>query len=168
MTELARWPAWMGYPVVDDYKVEPQDRRIKSEMEISTISRVEFDTDETIANCSLYLKSLQAKWFESFERDYLSQGSKWFIMPLWVGGEIIDHVVKIRDRPALSQKSGTERTEGYAIYTFSLDVSKREGMLPLELVDKLLYLSPYELQQTDSLLQIIVNERLPKSLPFAA
>lgn len=159
--ELAKWPHWMPLLIVDNYAVEVVDRRVTSDMEIGQVSRVEFDTDETIATCSLFLDRTQAKWFEGFERDYLRQGSRWFTMPLWIGGECLDHVVKFRERPKLGGLMG-----GYVTYTFTLNVSKREGLFPPDITELLLHVSPKELPEIDDFLQALVNIEWPSVLPF--
>ena len=158
--KLLKFPSWIKPPVVDDYRVEPVDRRLKSEMEIGSVSRMEFDTDETVATCTLWLKSIQAKWFEGFERDLTRQGTRWFIMPLWVGGELLDHVVKFRERPKLSQKTGE-----YCNYSFTLDVSRREGLFPADVTEFLIDVDPAELSPLVELLQTIVNVDWPRALP---
>lgn len=158
-----RWPEWMGYPVVDDYRVEVLDRRTTTEMEVGAVSRVEFDTDESVATCSLFLKPFQANWFEAFERDLARQGTVWFTMPLWTGGRLLDHTVRFRERPTLAQKTGP-----YATYTFTLSVSKREGLIAADVAEILTELDPGRLAAMDDLLNVIVNDLLPASLPFGA
>jgi hypothetical protein len=156
------WPAWMGYPLVDGYGIEPQDRRLASEMDIGTIYRVEFDTDETIATCTLFLNALQAKWFESFERDFLRQGSRWFKLKLWLGGELLEHTVRFRERPKLTAKDWE-----YSTYSLTLDVAKREGLMETFWVDVLIDIPPFLLRELDEILQPVVNIDYPLALPFA-
>lgn len=163
MVETINWPGWMKYPLVDGYGVEPADRRIVTEMEVGSITRVEFDTDETSVSCSLFLDALGSNWFEAFERDFLRQGSKWFKWKLWIGGRLTEQTVRFKDRPKLTEKSGQ-----YCTYTFTLDLGKREGLMPTELVEILTYLDPKEFMASAELLQKTVNVDLPESLPFAA
>jgi hypothetical protein len=159
--QLVKWPAWMKYPTIDGYGVEPQDRRVKTDMEVGSTFRVEFDTDETTASCSLFLNPFQSNWFEAFERSFLAQGSKWFIIPLWVGGQLVDHTVRFRERPKLTSKHGP-----YSTYAFTLDLSKREDLLSEGNVAIFIEIDPFELYSVTSLLQIIVNINYPKSLPY--
>jgi len=119
-----RWPKWMPPPLVDGYTVKPEDRRLAGDFGINSQFRVEFRTDETTAACALILDTLQANWFETFERDLLRQGHRWFFMGLWVGGQMIEHRVRFRERPAMDAKYGVE----WARYSFQLDVFRREGL----------------------------------------
>lgn len=117
------WPAWMPRPQVSGYGVHPVDRRLTTETETGNIVRRQFDTDEAEADCSLVLNQLQSNWFEAFERDMLGQGSTWFRMPLWVGGEIENHLVRFKTRPKAGSLIGLHTT-----YSFTLAVAKREIM----------------------------------------
>jgi hypothetical protein len=163
MVETIKWPSWMKPPVVDGYGIEPINRRLVTEMEIGSVYRVEFDTDESVATCSLFLNPLGANWFEAFERDFLAQGSRWFYWTLFVGGQLVDHVVRFKDRPKLSEKSGD-----YSTYTFTLDIARREGLMPVVLVELLTALNPEQLMMMDEMLQKVVNVDLPKAMPFVA
>ena len=160
-TALSKWPHWMPPLVVDNYAVEPLDRRITSDMEIGQVSRVEFDTDETVATCSLWVNALQAKWLVGFERDYLRQGTRWFTLPIWTGGELLDHGGRFRERPKLAEKVGE-----YATYTFSLSVQKREGLFTPDITELLLHVSPTEIPTIDDILQTLVNVSWPSALPY--
>lgn len=158
---LPKWP--LRPPVVDGYGLDPADRRVTTEMEDGTVRRVEFDTDETVCRCSLFLGPDDAAWFEAFERDCLGQGSGWMIMPLWVGGRLTDHAVRFRERPKLASKTG-----GWSTYSFSLDLSGRRGLMPLDLQEGLTAVSPEDLMAASDLLDRVVNDLWPAALPFAA
>jgi hypothetical protein len=146
----------MGCPTVDGYTVEPVDRRVSSEMDIGTVTRVEFPTDETTANCTLFLDELQASWFEALEHEKLKQGSLWIRMRLWVAGHLKEHVVRFRDRPKLSSKTG-----GHSTYTFTLEVEKRFGMMDGELFDLLLDWDPYIIGRASDRLHFLLHVWLP-------
>ena len=107
----------------DGYGIHPVDRRLSTETESGNIIRRQFDTDENEADCSLVLNQLQSNWFEAFERDMLGQGSVWFYMPLWVGGELENHLVRFKTRPKAGNLVGLHTT-----YSFTLSVAKREIM----------------------------------------
>ena len=94
---------------------------------------MEFNTDECECNCSLILDQDESAWFESFERDVLRQGSTWFEIPLWVGGDLEYHRVRFKDRPQAGNLIGVHTT-----YTMTFDVSKRnliDPCLALDLID---------------------------------
>jgi hypothetical protein len=158
--DMKRWPKWMKYPTVNGYGIEVAERRIVSDMEIGSLFRVEFDTDESTASCELFLNAIESNWFEGFERSVLYQGSKWFILPLWVGGQLLDHTVRFRERPRLTEKNGE-----YSTYAFKLDVSKRNDLMDGELIELLTEHDPEELMKASDLLQIVTNERFPASMP---
>ena len=124
---IYRWPAWMPPPLTDGYTVKPEDRRGRPDFPIRGQFRVEFRTDEAVAACALFLNALQSNWFEAFERGLLRQGTRWFRMDLWVGGQMIEHRVRFRERPQQSGRTGLE----YARYTFQLDLFRREGLRKL-------------------------------------
>jgi hypothetical protein len=157
-----RWPTWIKPVLVDGYGVEPVDRRIKTDMEVGASYRVEFDTDETIVTCNVFLKPLQASWLEGFERDVLAQGSRWFKMRLFVGGAYgEEHDVRFRERPKLTAKSGE-----YSTYTFSLDVAGRKGLMDPGLAEVLSTYEPEDFMRATDLLQTVVNIEWPQALPF--
>jgi hypothetical protein len=157
-----RWPNWLKPLIVDSYGIEPTERRIKTEMEVGSVYRVEFDTDESTATGSVFLSPLQAKWFETFERDVLKQGAIWFKMKLFVGGEYgIEHTVRFRDRPKLASKTGD-----YSTYTFTLDVARREGLMDAGLAEVLSIYEPEDFIKACDLLQTVVNIEWPEALPY--
>jgi hypothetical protein len=161
MAELLKWPKWMRVPTVDSYAVEIVDRRVVTEMEIGSVTRVEFNTDETVANCSLFCNPMQSDWFEAFERDVLIQGSIWYKTPLWVGGKLIEHVIRFKDRPKLTNKLGS-----YSTYSFKLEIAWREGLLSKEWVLFFLEHDPLMFLAFEGKLQRIINVALPKVFPI--
>jgi hypothetical protein len=161
--QIFQWPKWMGYPLVEGYGAEIVDTRVKTEMEIGSTFRIEFDTDQLTANCSMFLQNLQADWFESFEKSLLKQGSKWFQLPLWVGGKLLPHTVRFKERPKL-----VEKNYQYTTYSFTLDIARREDMMPDNFVSFLFELDPYEFIRGSDMLQICVNEMFPIALPFVS
>ena len=158
---IYRWPDWLKPPLMDGYGVKPEDRRVRADFDIGSQFRIEFDTDETTASCQLWLEPIGANWLEAFERDLLVQGSRWFLMPLWVGGQMADHRVRFKARPEITEVRGH-----WSKYTFQLDVSRREGLMDRGLAELLLEIDPYEFMKFEDLLQIVVNEKYPRSLPF--
>lgn len=155
---ILRWPGWLPLPNQDGYLVEPQDRRVTTDMEIGGRFRVEFDTDETRARCVVSLDPLQAGWLETFERDLLRQGSKWFLMPLWIGGDLTEQLVRFRDRPAAGSVRGR-----WTDYSFTLDLKRREGLMPVWLAGLLTLISPYILTRLRNRLHEILHHKAPRA-----
>ena len=121
---LFKWPGWMPTPVRAGYAYEPIDRTIKTDMDIGTVRRVEFDTDETKLVCSLDLNREQLAWFEVFERDILRQGTIWFSMPIYISGEIQEHTVRLKERPKFGEVRGFYQTA----VSLVLEIEKRKLM----------------------------------------
>jgi len=155
--QLITWPEWMGCALVDDYGIQIVDRRISTEMEIGSSRRVEFDTDECIANCSLFLNSLQSSFLGTFERKLLNQGSRWFFMKLYVDGKYETHKVRFRTRPQMGNKTGD-----YSEYTFNLDIAKREGQMDDGLAEWLLANDPCMDTWPAAYLHYILHVQSPK------
>lgn len=155
---IYRWPDWLRPAMVDGYGIKPEDRRIPSEFDIGSQFRIEFDTDETTASCSVFLDPIQSDWFEAFERDALVQGSRWFYMPLWVGGQLTDHLVRFKTRPEMVAKSGESSQ-----YNFELDVARRENLMDSGLVWILLMFSPKEWFDYTSRLHYILHILMPEN-----
>lgn len=152
------WPEWMDVAIVDDYGIQVVDRRIKTEMEIGKAYRVEFpDEDECTATCSLFCDEMQAAFFEAFERELLKQGSRWFKMPLWVGGQLENHIVRFAERFQLVSKDDI-----YTTYSFTLDVAKREGLLSGDILEILLIIDPDELHKLTNRLHYIMHVEAPE------
>lgn len=132
------WPSWMPIPQRQGYAYEPTDRRSKTDMEVGSVIRVNFDTDENTLDCTLILNPVQSQWFEKFERDFLSQGARWFQMPIQTAGCIEMHTVRFAQRP----KAGNLIGPKYTTYTLKLDLQKRDLKLCDEVVDLLLCVPP--------------------------
>lgn len=159
--KMSKWPETMPVPLVDGYGVNPQDRREATEFDIGSQFRVLLTTDETKVPCTLMLDPDEANWFESFERGTLVQGSRWFLMDLWIGGQMVEHTVRFASRPQATREEGV-----YTSYSFELDISGRLGLMDTEWVEYLTEEDPYEFILGEDRLQIIMNEKLPISLPF--
>lgn len=147
--DLYRWPDWMPKPQRPDYSYEPVDRRSKTDMEVGSVLRVDYDTDETTLNCTLILNRFQASWFEAFERGALHQGSQWFSMPLQTGGFIEWHTVRFAARPKAGKLIGT----CYTTYTLQLELERREGPMCDELAKLLVCILPEELLESSAVVK---------------
>ena len=150
------WPDWMPHPQVNGYGIQPVDRRTKTDMEMGGIYRVEFDTDECTCNCTLILNRDQAAWFEVFERDLLKQGSVWFELPLWVGGNVERHVVRMQDRPRAGELIGLHTT-----YTLTLDVRRRNISMCQGVAELLTCYTPSSLGKIMDMFSVLIDETAP-------
>ena len=154
---LICYPDWMPKPQRAGYSYEPTDRTISSEMEIGTIRRVEFDTDETVISCTLLLKNcLERSFFEAFERDCLRQGCKWFMMPVEIAGEVEQYKARFRERPKLTQIIG----KSAAKYSIVLEIDRRDLMDPM-LVHVLLLFGPTGFSSVAKGVCSLVTQTLP-------
>ena len=105
--DLVCWPYWLPEPERTEYEYEPVDQtNVRSEMDVGTIVRRAFTTDETTIDCQIIVEDCEAYWFEAFEQWLLNQGSEWFGMPLWVAGEKQYYVCQFTDRPKMSEVRG--------------------------------------------------------------
>lgn len=167
MADEFRWPDWMPAPQQDGFKVEPVDTRTTSDMEIGSVIREEFRTDQQVASGKLVLNQVQAAWFEGFEQRLLHQGSRWFQFPLWISGEIQYRLVRMQKRSYLGQVNGL-----HSVYAVTLDVESRD-LLDDELLELLLYYSPEEIVWAADRLHVILHgeapgvTRIPADLPWA-
>lgn len=143
------WPSWMPIAQRPNYAYEPTDRRSKTDMEVGSVLRVNFDTDESTLDCNLICDVVQAQWFEKFERDMLNQGAKWFQMPIQIAGCIEWHTVRFAARPKAGNLIGPRHTT----YTLKLDIQKRDLKLCTEVAELLLCITPIELVGTASRLR---------------
>lgn len=159
MADLYRWPDWMPKPQQEQYSYEPADRRSRTDMEVGSVLRVNFDTDETTVSCSLILNDTQSAWFEVFERKMLLQGSQWFEMPLKTGGQIEWHTVRFASRP-----KATVYAPFHTQYTFQLDLEKREDALCPVLTEALWCISPENLCCAGENLRYAMQEVIPESI----
>jgi hypothetical protein len=151
------WPDWMPCPLVNGYGLQVVDRRLTTEMEVGSTKRVEFDTDECIASCTLICDDFQSDFLETFERDLLKQGSRWFLIKLWLGGQLKQQAARFRDRPQITGKAGM-----YSTYSFTLDVSKRDGLMDSGSAELLLIYGPDFINQAVNRLHYILHIEAPK------
>lgn len=135
------WPKWLPKAQQSGYSYEPTDRRTRTDMEVGSVLRVNYDTDETTLNCMLILNAVQAQWFEKFERELINQGATWFQMPIQAGGCIEWHTVRFASRPKASIMA-----PHYTQYDLKLDLWRRELSICMELEELMLCLSPEEIR----------------------
>ena len=147
MAELIRWPDWMPLPQQEQYSYEPTERRTRTDMEVGSVIRVNFDTDETVVTCTLILSQIQSAWFEQFERHVLIQGSRWFKMPLQSSGVVGWHTVRFKSRP-----KATAYGPMHTSYSLTLELEKRPDVLCPQLVEFITCASPDALCRTSSAL----------------
>ncbi len=146
------WPNWMPRPNADDFNTQPVESRTLTDMEVGTVIRSEFDTDEQEASCSLLLTPEQATWFDAFEKTLLNNGTKWFWFPCWFSGEVQLRKVRFKSRPKMSKVIGLNSQ-----YTFALQVADRELLEP-NVVESLLKYSPVELIQLEQVVSGFIEE----------
>lgn len=139
-SDLFKWPDWMPLAQQSGYGYEPADRRTRTDMEVGSVLRVNFDTDETTLNCTLILTQFQAAWLEAFERGALHQGAQWLEMPIQTGGCIEWHTVRFASRPKVAGVNAL-----YTTYTLQFDLEKRELAMGDELAELLVCVAPEEL-----------------------
>lgn len=140
---LYTWPKWMPLPQQNDYGYDLTDRRSKTDMEVGSVLRVNFDTDEGTVDCTLICNCTQALWLENFEQKYLRQGATWFKMPLQFANSIDWHTVRFATRPKAKLK-GPRHT----VYTFKLEFDKRELWFCEILFDMFNCITPTEFMQS--------------------
>lgn len=137
---LFKWPDWMPLAQQSGYSYESADRRTRTDMEVGSVLRVNFDTDETTLSCTLVLNAFQAAWLEAFERGALRQGAQWFEMPVQTGGCIEWHTVRFASRPRAAGVNAL-----YTTYMLQLELEKRELAMGDELAGLLVCVAPDEL-----------------------
>lgn len=150
------WPAWMPVPQKAGYGMQPVDRRTKTDMEIGSRLRAEFDTDETTCTCKIILSDFEAGWLETFEHKVLAQGTIWITMPIWSAGTVSQHVVRFKDRPRLSEIRGQ-----HGVYEFSLDIAAR-NLLSQDFAEVLIYYSPETLTLLSDKLHHVLHVEMPR------
>lgn len=139
--EFYQWPDWMPLPQISGYGYEPSDRRTRTDMEVGSVLRVNFDSDETTVTCMLICNTWQAAWFEAFERGALRQGSRWFRLPLQTGGAINWHTARLAARPKAQQLMGVFHTA----YQLQLELEQRELEMCDDLAEILVCIPPEDL-----------------------
>lgn len=134
------WPSWMPLAQQTSYSYNPTDRRTKTDMEVGSVLRVNYDTDETTLNCQIILNRVQSQWFEIFERNLQNQGARWFRMPIQIAGCIEWHTVRFASRPKASIMA-----PHYTRYDLQLDIWKRNFALCPGVAEFLLCHTPEDL-----------------------
>ena len=150
--DLLVWPEWAGVPLKTGYEYQPVDRRLRTDMEMSGVYRVEFDTDETLCTCNFIFNGDALAFFESFEQGLLNQGSRWFMFPLFIGGDMEYHKVRMSARPRIHQPFG----KNYARVSLQLEIAKRDLMDPCLALDLLEY-TPADVREAAKLLCSILD-----------
>ena len=138
MTALTVWPPEMPALQMAGYTLTPVDLRLKAQTETGGWYASLLAGDECVVACRLVLDAVQAAWFEAFERDTLAQGSGWFRIPLWAGGQIAPQAVRFRDRP-----QATPVGASHTAYDFVLTLRERTGMLSADLTEFFIETDPH-------------------------
>lgn len=159
-SEMFKWPDWMPLAQQAGYSYEPADRRTRTDMEVGSVLRVNFDTDETTLTCTLVLNTFQSAWLEAFERGALRQGARWFAMPIQTGGCIEWHTVRFASRPKAAGVNAL-----YTTYTIQLDLEKRELAMSDELAELLVCIAPEELIESLVAVNAFVNRLAGLQVP---
>lgn len=157
---IYKWPAWMPKAQQSDYSYEPVDRRSRTEMEVGSVLRVNYDTDETTLNCILILNRFESAWFEAAERTALWQGSQWIEMPIQTGGFINMHTVRFKARPKASIKAPF-----YTQYSLTLELEKRELEMCDSLAQFLFCFAPDEVCGVADLADTFIERMPPLQVP---
>jgi hypothetical protein len=127
----------MPMPQRTGYGYEVTDRTLNTDMEISSLSRVEFDTDETTITCTMVLCNRgELEFYEAFERDCLRHGTRWFQMPIWMTGKIEWYNCRFMGRPKV-----TPDGPNYASVTMKMKIERRELLDP-DILEVLMIFGP--------------------------
>jgi hypothetical protein len=135
---LPCWPEWMPKPQRTGYGYEVMDRTLNTDMEISSVSRVEFDTDEKTISCIMILHNrVELEFYEAFDRDCLRHGTRWFQMPIWMTGKIEWYNCRFVTRPKIDRLIGCN----YATVSMKLKIERRELLDP-DILEVLMIFGP--------------------------
>lgn len=156
--ELPQWPDWMPVPMLSGYGVEIIDRSVSTEMEIGTIKRVQFDSDETHIPVTIFLDALQRTWFQTWERDVLRHGCSWFEMPILIGEKLEKYRVQILGRPKLDSFTGAP--PHYCQATFTVQIERRK-LWDCGVMEIFKCLSPGEFTSIATGLHSILEKQMP-------
>lgn len=128
--EYVCWPYWLPEPERQEYDYRMSNQTVsRIEMDVGTLMRRSFDTDETVFNCSIQLEDCEAQFFEAFEQWILNQGSRWFYMPIWVGGDKQHYLAQFTERPKMDAVEGLTN-----FWTFSVRI-KRRSLHPVQTIE---------------------------------
>ena len=155
--QVFRWPEWMPVPLRDGYSVKPVDRTLRTEMEIGSVKRVLYDTDETHVALSFCLSREQHLWFQGFEREMLCHGTRWFELPLLIGEGVEYYKVQIIGRPEFGRFFGYPER---CFATFTVQIEKRK-LLDGEVAEVLMVLSPSEIRILSNTLHLVLHTEMP-------
>jgi hypothetical protein len=144
---LPCWPEWMPRTQHNGYGYEVTDRTLNTDMEISSLSRNEFDTDETVISCTMILRNRDELIFlETFERDCLRHGTRWFEMPIWMSGRIERYTCRFVGGLKIGGLIGV----GYATVTMKLKIERR-NLLDPEIMEVLMIFGPCGIESFSNL-----------------
>ncbi len=159
---LPRWPESMPSLQKGGYSYDLADRALTSDSDMPKVKRVDFSIDEVNIKARLVLNPSEAAFLEAFERDVLNQGCRWFLLPLWISGEMREYKVRFKSRLKLAQVFGRN-----SIYDLDLEMGRR-NLLDAVSVAWLLFFSPEEIVHLSDRLHGILNYQLPGALSLPA
>ncbi|MDR2892968.1 MAG: hypothetical protein LBV80_07790 [Deltaproteobacteria bacterium] len=155
--ELPVWPKEMPGLQKEGYGYELTDFKLDQGIDVPGVKRVDFEVDEVKITGRMILNPQEAGYFEAFERDVLNQGCRWFLLPVWISGELKEYKVRFKERPKLAEVRGK-----HSIYTFTLEMGQR-SLWNQTVVGWLLTMSPAEIELFADKLHEIVHVKLPRA-----
>jgi hypothetical protein len=111
--DILVWPCWMPAPQKSNYGVERKNFAKTLQMEIGNVRHVTTDADYSVISCVMILSQSQMAFLEAFERDALCAGREWFVMPVWVGGELKSLRARFNSRPKFGPVQGLHTTAAF-------------------------------------------------------
>ena len=91
-------------------------------MEVGSVRRVEYRTDETSARCAVIMTREEVERMRRWVRVELKHGTRWFLMPLQSAGNIDMHTARLKGMPKVETFSGLHMK-----VSLDLDVWRREN-----------------------------------------
>lgn len=101
------WPHWLPIPERDSYGYAPLNEvASRTEMDSGSLVRLKYKVDQINISCQCIMRDCEIAWLEAFEAERLNQGIEWFLMPIWIAGNVEHYMVQFTDRPAVTQVQG--------------------------------------------------------------
>ena len=103
------WPHWLPVPERNSNGYALLNEAIlRTEMDVGSLARLKYKVDQVKISCQCIMRDCEIEWLEAFEAERLNQGQTWFLMPIWVAGNIEHYMVQFTDRPKVSQVKGDD------------------------------------------------------------
>lgn len=111
------WPANLNF-ILDrgSFSLDPNDQTAKSDFDDGPpLVRMRFTNPTYLYTGTITVTNSEFMVLNSFYRNELSQGMRWFVIPIWVGNSYLPHKARFKEKYTISDTGWDQYTVGFTL-----------------------------------------------------